>query len=117
VDGRRRRGELGLEIVEATVSTSAEVQQAAESLDVDGSTCPRQHCGVALESIFLVAEDKQILTIRREGDLRGPRTVAPTASATTILGFLTARWPAILKGGGRTGHHAVGRSSPNCSYT
>ena len=82
--------ELGLEIVEATVSTSAEVQQAAESLDVDAFYVPTDNTVVsALESIIQVAEDKQILTIAAEGDSVARGTVATYGISYYDLGYQT----------------------------
>ena len=61
--------ELGLEIVEATVSNSSEVQQAANSLDVDAFYVPTDNAVVsALESLIGVAQNQQIPVIAAEGD-------------------------------------------------
>ena len=52
--------ELGIEIVKATVTNSSEVQQAAESLDVDAYLIPTDNVVVsAAESVVQVAEQKQ----------------------------------------------------------
>lgn len=52
--------ELGLEIKTATVTNSNEVQQAAESLDVDAYLIPTDNTVVsAAESVIQVAEQKQ----------------------------------------------------------
>lgn len=52
---------LGIEIVGATVTNSSEVQQAAESLDVDAFLIPTDNTVVsAAESVIQVAEQKQI---------------------------------------------------------
>lgn len=51
---------LGIEIVTATVTNSSEVQQAAESLDVDAYLIPTDNTVVsAAESLIQVAEQKQ----------------------------------------------------------
>ncbi len=53
--------ELGLEIEEAAVTNSSEVQQAANSLDVDALYVPTDNTVVsALASVVQVAEEKQI---------------------------------------------------------
>ncbi len=51
---------LGMEIVKATVTNSSEVQQAAESLDVDAYLIPTDNTVVsAAESVIQVAETKK----------------------------------------------------------
>lgn len=61
--------ELGLTIEEATVSTSAEVQQAAQSLEVDAFYVPTDNAVVnALESVIAVAEQRQIPMVVGESD-------------------------------------------------
>src|SRR5699024_392811 len=56
--------DLGLEIASATVSNSGEVQQAAESLDVDAFYVPTDNTVVsAMESLLQVAEDQQLPVI------------------------------------------------------
>ena len=53
--------ELGIEIRSATVTNSAEVQQAGESLDVDAYLIPTDNTVVsAAESLIQVAEQKQV---------------------------------------------------------
>ena len=53
-------GEMGIEIVRATVTNSSEVQQAAESMDVDAYLIPTDNVVVsAAESVIQVAEQKQ----------------------------------------------------------
>ncbi|HSO68834.1 MAG TPA: ABC transporter substrate-binding protein [Arachnia sp.] len=52
--------DMGIEIVTATVTNSSEVQQAAESLDVDAYLIPTDNTVVsAAESLIQVAEQKQ----------------------------------------------------------
>ena len=62
--------ELGLTLELATVVTSGDVQQAAESLgDVDGIYVPTDNIVVsALESVLAVAEAKKIPVVVGEGD-------------------------------------------------
>src|SRR5699024_4184598 len=61
--------DLGLEIASATVSNSGEVQQAAESLDVDAFYVPTDNTVVsAMESLLQVAEDQQLPVIAGEGE-------------------------------------------------
>ena len=60
--------ELGLEIEEATVSNSSEVQQAANSLDVDAIYVPTDNAVVsALESVIRVGQNEQIPVIAADG--------------------------------------------------
>lgn len=66
---REAAEEMGLTLEEATVSNASEVQQAAESLDVDALYVPTDNAVVsALESVVQVAESKQIPLIVGEGD-------------------------------------------------
>jgi putative tryptophan/tyrosine transport system substrate-binding protein len=66
---REAAEELGLTLEEATVSTSAEVQQAAESLEVDAIYVPTDNAVVsALESVLAVGEQRQIPVIVGESD-------------------------------------------------
>lgn len=52
--------DMGIEILKATVTNSSEVQQAAESLDVDAYLIPTDNTVVsAAESLIQVAEQKQ----------------------------------------------------------
>src|SRR5699024_6060388 len=66
---REAADELGLEIQEATVTNSSEVQQAAESLDVDAYYVPTDNTVVsALEALLQVAEARSLPVIAAEGD-------------------------------------------------
>ena len=66
---REAAAELGLTIEEATVSTSAEVQQAAQSLEVDAFYVPTDNAVVsALESVIAVAEQRQVPLVVGESD-------------------------------------------------
>ncbi|WP_431711693.1 ABC transporter substrate-binding protein [Glutamicibacter uratoxydans] len=60
---------LGLTIEEAAISASSEVQQAANSLDVDAFYVPTDNAVVsALEGLLQTAETKQIPVIAADGD-------------------------------------------------
>ncbi|WP_147917499.1 ABC transporter substrate-binding protein [Ruania zhangjianzhongii] len=66
---REAADELGLEVQEATVTNSSEVQQAAESLDVDAYYVPTDNTVVsALEALLQVAESRSLPVIASEGD-------------------------------------------------
>ena len=66
---REAAKELGLTLEEATVSTSAEVQQAAQSLEVDAFYVPTDNVVVsALESVLAVGEQRQVPIIVGESD-------------------------------------------------
>lgn len=84
--------ELGLEIVEATVSNSSEVQQAANSLsDVDALYVPTDNAVVsALETLIGVAQDRQIPLIPAEGDSVERGGVATYGLSYEKLGAQTA---------------------------
>ncbi|WP_373286653.1 ABC transporter substrate-binding protein [Citricoccus zhacaiensis] len=84
--------ELGLEIVEATVSNSSEVQQAANSLsDVDALYVPTDNAVVsALETLIGVAQDRQIPLIPAEGDSVERGGVATYGLSYDQLGAQTA---------------------------
>jgi len=61
--------ELGVELELATVTNSGEVQQAADSLDVDAFYVPTDNTVVsALESLLQVAETKSLPVVVGEGD-------------------------------------------------
>ncbi|MFD1506725.1 ABC transporter substrate-binding protein [Georgenia yuyongxinii] len=60
---------LGLTLEEATITTSGEVQQAANSLDVDAFYVPTDNNVVsALDALVQVAEEKQVPVVVGEGD-------------------------------------------------
>lgn len=83
--------ELDLEIVEATVSNSSEVQQAANSLDVDAFYVPTDNAVVsALESLLGVAQNQQIPVIAAEGDSVERGAVATYGLNYEKLGAQTA---------------------------
>lgn len=84
-------GELGMEIVEATVSNSSEVQQAANSLDVDAFYVPTDNAVVsALESLLGVAQNQKIPVIAAEGDSVERGAVATYGLNYEKLGAQTA---------------------------
>jgi putative ABC transport system substrate-binding protein len=83
--------ELGLEIKEATVSNSSEVQQAANSLDVDAFYVPTDNAVVsALESLLGVAQTQKIPVIAAEGDSVERGAVATYGLNYEKLGAQTA---------------------------
>ena len=60
-EAEKAAGALGLEIKKATVTNTSEVQQAAESLDVDAFLIPTDNTVVtAAESVIQIGEQKQI---------------------------------------------------------
>ncbi|GAB3525672.1 ABC transporter substrate-binding protein [Arthrobacter monumenti] len=66
---REAAKEMGLKLEEATVTNSSEVQQAANSLDVDAIYVPTDNAVVsALKSVVQVAEKKQIPLIVGEAN-------------------------------------------------
>lgn len=81
---------LGLEIVEATVTTSAEVQQAAESLDVDAYYVITDNTVVSgLGALIQVAENNQIPVIAAEGDSVANGAIATYGISYYDLGYQT----------------------------
>ncbi|MBZ2197106.1 ABC transporter substrate-binding protein [Occultella gossypii] len=81
---------LGLEVEVATVTNSGEVQQAADSLDVDAFYVPTDNTVVsALESILQVAESRSIPVIAAEGDSVERGAVATYGLDYTQLGYQT----------------------------
>lgn len=84
--------ELGLEIVEATVSASSEVQQAAASLDVDAFYTPTDNTVIsALEALLTVAEDRSIPVVSADTDSVERGTVASFGIDYEALGFQTGQ--------------------------
>lgn len=87
---KKAAADLGLEIVEAAVTTSSEVQQAAESLEVDAIYVPTDNNVVsALESVLQVAEGKGIPVIAAEGDSVARGSVATYGISYYELGRQT----------------------------
>ncbi|MBY0121103.1 ABC transporter substrate-binding protein [Bacillus sp. S/N-304-OC-R1] len=93
---------LGAKVVEATVSTSAEVKQAAESLvgRVDAIYVPTDNTVVsALESVISVAKEKKIPLFVGELDSMKRGAVAASGFSYYDLGYQTGKMAAeILKG-------------------
>lgn len=94
--------ELGLTIVTKTVSTSNEVQQAVESLDVDAIYVPTDNTVVsALETVLGVAEARKIPVIAAEGDSVARGAIATYGISYYDLGYQTGEMAVrILKGEG-----------------
>lgn len=93
---------LGAKVVEATVSTSAEVKQAAESLvgRVDAIYVPTDNTVVsALESVISVANEKKVPLFVGELDSMKRGAVAASGFSYYDLGYQTGKMAAeILKG-------------------
>ncbi len=82
--------ELGLEVVEATAVTTADVQQAADTLDVDAIYVPTDNTVVsALDAVIQVGETKQIPVFAAEGDSVAKGTVATVGISYYDLGYQT----------------------------
>lgn len=90
--------ELGLELKEVTVSASADVAQAADSIkDVDAIYVPTDNTVVeGLESVIQVAEDQQILLIVGEGDSVERGGVATFGLNYYELGYQTGQMAARI---------------------
>ena len=92
----------GLEVVETTISTSAEVKQAAESMvgRVDVLYIPKDNTVVAaLESVMTVANDKDIPIFSGDGDSVKRGTFASYGFDYHDLGYTTGKMAVeILKG-------------------
>lgn len=92
----------GLEVVETTISTSAEVKQAAESMvgRVDVLYIPKDNTVVAaLESVITVANDKDIPVFSGDGDSVKRGTFASYGFDYHDLGYTTGKMAVeILKG-------------------
>ncbi|SEE62276.1 ABC transporter substrate-binding protein [Ruania alba] len=81
---------LGLEVQTATVTNSGEVQQAADSLDVDAYYVPTDNTVVsALESLLQVAESRSVPVIASEGDSVERGAVATYGLDYDLLGRQT----------------------------
>ncbi len=81
---------LGLEVKEANAVTTAEVQQAANSLDVDAIYVPTDNTVVsALDSVIQVGESKKIPVIAAEGDSVANGAVATYGLSYEALGYQT----------------------------
>ncbi|MFV0406158.1 MAG: ABC transporter substrate-binding protein [Propioniciclava sp.] len=92
--------DLGLTIEEATVTTSAEVQQATESLEVDAFYVITDNVVVsALESLLQVAETKKIPVIAAEGDSVARGSIATVGISYEKLGYQTGEMAAKILAG------------------
>ncbi|WP_324649291.1 ABC transporter substrate-binding protein [Georgenia sp. H159] len=81
---------LGVTIEVATVTNSGEVQQAADSLDVDAFYVPTDNTVVsALESLLQVAESKSLPVIGAEGDTVERGAIATYGIDYEQLGYQT----------------------------
>lgn len=84
--------ELGIEIKTATIMNTSEVQQAAESLDVDAYfTLVDNTVVAAMESMVQVAEQKQALLVSSDPDSVGRGAAAALATDYKAQGLQTAR--------------------------
>lgn len=84
--------ELGLTIEEATVSEAKDIQQAAESLNVDAYYVPTDNLVVsALGSLLQVAETRKIPVIAAEGDSVAAGAVATVGLSYFDLGYQTGQ--------------------------
>lgn len=82
--------ELGLEVVEATAVTTADVQQAANTLDVDAIYVPTDNTVVsALDAVIQVGETKQIPVFAAEGDSVAKGAIATVGISYYELGYQT----------------------------
>lgn len=88
---KEKAEELGIEIVEATVSNSSEIQQSTESLgDVDAIYVPTDNDVVAgLSALINVAEDKGIAVIGAEAGTVEGGAIATLGIDYTELGYQT----------------------------
>lgn len=83
---------LNVEIVEAPAVTSADVLQAAESLDVDAIYVPTDNIVVsALETVLSVGEKKQIPVFGAEGDSIARGAIATYGLNYSDLGYQTGK--------------------------
>lgn len=92
--------DLDVEIEEATVTSSAEVQQAAESLDVDAFYVITDNTVVsALDSLLTVAQQKEIPAIAAEGNSVAEGCVATWGISYHDLGYQTGEMAAKILAG------------------
>lgn len=92
--------ELGLTLELATVTASGEVQQAAQSLDVDAFYVPTDNVVVsALESVVAVAEERQVPLIVGEGDSVERGGLATYGIDYEALGYQTGLMAIDVLGG------------------
>ena len=83
---------LGLEVKEAAAPTTADVQQAAESLDVDAIYLPTDNTVIsAIDSVLQVGETKGIPVFAAEGDSVQNGAVATYGISYYDLGYQTGQ--------------------------
>ncbi|MFD1211212.1 ABC transporter substrate-binding protein [Arthrobacter sp. GCM10027362] len=104
---------LGLEVKEATISNSGEVQQAAQSLDVDAFYVPTDNNVVsALGSLIQVAESKKVPVIASEGDSVKQGALATEGINYEKLGYQTGEMAVkILKDGAKPAEMPIEKAS------
>lgn len=102
-------GKEGLEVVEKTITTTGEVQQAANSLDVDAIYVPTDNNVVSgLESVIQVAETKKVPLVVGEGDSVKKGGVITYGIDYTKLGHQTGEMAVkILRDGANPADMAV----------
>lgn len=108
----------GLEVVEKTITTTGEVQQAAGSLAVDAIYVPTDNNVVSgLESVIQVAESKKIPIIAGEGDSVKKGAVITYGIDYTKLGNQTGKMAVkILRDGAKPADMAVETQSDLLLY-
>ncbi|GAA1362248.1 ABC transporter substrate-binding protein [Arthrobacter rhombi] len=96
-------GELGLQIKKSAISASSEVQQAANSLDVDAYYVPTDNAVVsALEGLLQTAQSKKIPVIAADGESVKRGATATYGINYEKLGEQTAQMAVkILKDGAK----------------
>lgn len=92
--------DLGLEVKEATVTNTSEVQQAADSLDVDAIYVPTDNTVVsAIDSVLAIGESKKIPVYSAEGDTVKNGAIATYGLSYHALGYQTGEMAVrILQG-------------------
>jgi len=94
---REAAADLGLTIEVATVTNSGEVQQAADSLDVDAFYVPTDNAVVSgIESLLQVAETKSLPVVSAEGDTVGRGAIATYGIDYEQLGYQTGEMAARI---------------------
>ena len=87
---REAAGDLGVEIEVATVTNSSEVQQAADSLDVDAYFMPTDNTVVAaFESLLQVAEARSVPLVTADGESVERGAIATYGVDYEQLGYRT----------------------------
>ncbi|QDB80484.1 ABC transporter substrate-binding protein [Georgenia wutianyii] len=94
---REAAADLGLTIEVATVTNSGEVQQAADSLDVDAFYVPTDNAVVSgIESLLQVAETKSLPVVSAEGDTVDRGAIATYGIDYEQLGYQTGEMAARI---------------------